>query len=118
MQRWLTVVTIGFALVVVAMLFVALVLIDKKHFGGLVGSAFLATITSGVIVGGLAMLIGALAMPARKTPRGIILILWALIAVTSPLFGFLFLGPWAVLVLASPAVIWALVTLRQAPQPS
>jgi hypothetical protein len=38
---------------------------------------------------------------------------WALIALTSPAFGYLFLLPWGVLLVALPAVIAALVTARR-----
>jgi hypothetical protein len=102
---------VGLALVAIAMIFVALVLIDKEHFGELVGTMFLQVITSGVIVGSLMMLVGALMLPQRWTWRGIVLIVWSLIALTSPLFGFLFLAPWAVMLVTLPVAIVALVGL-------
>lgn len=112
-RGWLIVVTIGFALVLCAMIVVGLVIADKRHFGGLVGSAFLPVITSGVLVGGIIMLIGSLLIPERKTWRGMVLILWALIAVTSPLFGLMFLLPWGLLAVSVPLVIWVLTAVRR-----
>ncbi|HEY4640029.1 MAG TPA: hypothetical protein VII75_01675, partial [Thermoanaerobaculia bacterium] len=44
-------------------------------------------------------------LPDRKTWRGITLMVWGLIAVTSPLFGLLFLVPWAVVAVALPLVM-------------
>jgi len=108
---WLMITTIGCALVVYAMVVVALVILDKEHFGWLVGSMFLAVVTSGVIVGGLVVLIGAWNLPQRKSWRGITLILWGLIALTSPAFGLMFLLPWGALVALLPVVIAALSTL-------
>ena len=112
-RRWLNVVGIGVLLVVVAMIVSLLTLLDKEHFGFLVGPSFLMVITSGVFVGAVLVLIGAIAMPQRKTWRGIVLIVWALIAVTSPLFGFLFLLPWTVMTVMLPVVIVALIGLRR-----
>lgn len=110
---WLTVAIVGVVLVILAMLVVGLILIDKPRFGSLVGPSFLPVITSGLFIGAALTLLGALMLPARKTWRGITLIAWALIALTSPLFGFLFLIPWCVLVLMLPLVIVALVQLRR-----
>src|SRR5690242_7125380 len=90
-RRWLLLAKIGVALVVLAMIAVALVLIDKPHFGWMVGTLFLQIITSGVMLGALLVLIGALKLPERWTWRGVFLMVWALIALTSPAFGFLFL---------------------------
>ena len=111
MRRWLWVAVTGCALVVIALIVSALVIIDKETFGGLVGRYFLQTITSGVLVGAILMLIGALNLPQRKTWRGITLIVWALIALTSPLFGIMFLLPWGVLALMLPVVIAIFITL-------
>lgn len=110
-RTWLIITTIGCALVVFAMVVVALVLLDKEHFGWLVGSTFLAVITSGVIVGGLVVMVGAWNLPQRKSWRGITLILWGLIAITSPAFGIMFLLPWGALVALLPVVIAVLSTL-------
>jgi len=113
MRGWLIVVTVGFALVLCAMIVVGLVIADKPHFGWLVGGAFLPVITSGVLAGGIVMLIGGFMLPERKTWRGIVLLLWALIAVTSPAFGIMFLLPWALLAVSVPLVIWLLMTMRR-----
>jgi MFS family permease len=111
-RRWLLAATIGCALVVLAMLVSALVLFDKPHFGSLVGTWFLPIITSGVFVGAAILLVAAWNLPERKTWRGIVLMIWALIALTSPAFGFLFLGPWTLLALSLPVVIWILIGMR------
>ncbi len=96
-----------------AMAVVALVLLDKPHFKGLVGGAFLPVITSGVLLGSILVIVGALMLPERKSWRGIFLVIWGLIALTSPVFGYLFLFPWGVLVLLLPVVISILVTLSR-----
>lgn len=114
-RGWLIVVTAGFAMVLLAMIAVGLVIADKPHFGWLVGTAFLPVITSGVIAGGIMMLSGSFVIPARKTWRGIVLLLWALVAVTSPAFGIMFLLPWGLLAASAPLVIWALVTMLRQP---
>lgn len=116
-RGWITAV-IGCAMVILALVTTALVMLDKQHFGFLVGSLFLAVITSGVIAGSIVVLIGAWLLPQRKRWQGITLMIWALVALTSPLFGFLFLIPWTVLALMLPLVIAALWTLRaSAPHP-
>lgn len=112
-RRWLTITTVGCAMVALALLTVALVMLDKKHFGWLVGSLFLQTITAGLMVGAIIVLIGAWKLPQRTRWQGITLIVWALIALTSPAFGLLFILPWAVLALLLPLVIAALVTVRR-----
>jgi len=107
----LSLATAGVALITVAMIVAALVILDKEHFGWLVGPAFLPVMTSGVIAGSIVLLAGALMLPQRRSWRAIVLIVWALIALTSPLFGIVFLIPWGVLVLSLPVVIVALVGL-------
>jgi len=104
-RGWLIVATIGVSLVVLAMLTIALVMLDKTHFGWMVGTWFLEIISSGMIAGGFVLLIGAAFLPERKTWRGILLLVWSLIAVTSPAFGMLFLFPWGVLALSLPLII-------------
>lgn len=104
-RGWLIVATIGVALATLAMLAIALVMLDKTHFGWMVGTWFLEIISSGMIAGGLVLLVGAAFLPERKTWRGILLIVWALIAITSPGFGLMFLLPWGVLALSLPLVI-------------
>lgn len=110
-RRWLIVTTIGVALVVIAMIVVALVMIDKDTFGDLVGPSFLPIIGSGILAGAVILLIGTWMLPHRKTWRGYVLFAWGLIALTSPLFGIMFLLPWGVLVLMLPLVVAILVTL-------
>jgi len=75
---------------------------------------FLPTIVSGCFVGAVLMLGGTLMLPERWTWRGIVLLVWALIALTSPLFGYLFLMPWGVLALLLPVVIPVFVQLYRA----
>jgi len=57
------------------------------------------------------MFIATLFLPERTSWRGIVLLLWSLIAVTSPLFGPLFLVPWGILAVTSPLIIWIFRTL-------
>lgn len=104
-RRWLFVAVVGAALVVIAMVVVALVIVDKENFGGLVGASFLQIITSGVLVGSVVLLVGGWNLPQRKTWRGYVLLVWGLIALTSPLFGIMFLLPWGLLVLALPLIV-------------
>lgn len=108
---WLNLATTGVVLVVIAMVVVALVLIDKPHFGFLVGTTFVQVITSGVMIGAALTLVGVWKLPQRRAWPGIALIVWSLIALTSPAFGFLFLLPWSILALALPVIIVALVGL-------
>lgn len=110
-RKWLVMATIGCAMVVAAMAVALLALVDKKHFEPIVGRTFVQVITSGVIVGSIVLVAGASMLPERKTWPGIVLIVWGLIALTSPLFGFMFLLPWAALAVSLPIVILALVTL-------
>ena len=113
MRKWLTVVTFGFVAVLLAFVVSTLVVADKAHFSWMVNAWFLPIISSGVIVGGVVMIVGTLMLPARWSWRGIVLMLWGLIALTSPVFGFLFLAPWTVLAVTAPLVIWILLTLRR-----
>jgi MFS family permease len=110
-RKWLIVSAVGFAMIIIAMIVVALVLVDKPHFGWLVGSMFAQIISSGVIAGSIVLLAGAWNLPERKSWRGWVLIVWALIGLTSPAFGFLFLAPWGVMVLALPVIVWIFITL-------
>ena len=104
-RGWLITATIGVALASLAILTIALVMLDKTHFGWMVGTWFLEIISSGMIAGGLVLLAGAAFLPERKTWRGILLLVWALVAVTSPAFGLMFLFPWGVLALSLPLII-------------
>jgi hypothetical protein len=110
-NTWLIVATVGVSLIVLAMVAIALVMLDKQHFGWMVGTWFLEIISGGMIVGGVVLLAGAAFLPERKTWRGILLIVWGLIAVTSPAFGLMFLLPWGVLALTLPFVVVVLRTL-------
>jgi len=110
-RRWLILAMAGCGLIVLAMMTTALVIADKPTFGGLVGTSFLPVITSGVIVGSILLLVAAWNLPQRKSWRGVTLLIWALIALTSPAFGIMFLLPWGFLVLMLPFVIAAFVSL-------
>jgi hypothetical protein len=112
-RGWLITATIGVALATLAMLTIALVMLDKTHFGWMVGTWFLEIISSGMIAGGAVLLAGAAFLPERKTWRGIVLIVWALVAITSPGFGILFLFPWAILALSLPLIIAILMRFFQ-----
>lgn len=114
-RNWLHVAAFGCGLIVLAMLVSGLVIADKETFGGLVGPNFLPVITSGVFVGAILLLVGAWKLPVRNSWRGRVLMLWALIALTSPLFGIMFLLPWGLLVLTLPVVIAIFVALYRAP---
>ena len=107
-HRKLIATSAAFAVVLLAMAVVLLVAVDKPHVGWLVGWGFLPTISVGVIIGGVVMLVLTALSPVRTTWRGVTLILWALIAITSPLFGFLILLPWGVLVVSALLVAWIL----------
>jgi hypothetical protein len=102
---------VGCGLVVFAMAITALVVVDKPRFGWLVGTMFLPWITSGVMVGAVLLLVGAWNLPERKRWQGVTLLIWGLIALTSPAFGIMFLLPWGFLVLMLPFVIAAFVSL-------
>lgn len=104
-RGWLIAATIGVVMVTIALIVSALVTFDKLHFGSLVGTWFLPIIASGVIAGALVLLVAAFMLPERKSWRGIVLIVWALIALTSPALGLLFLLPWALLTITLPLVI-------------
>ena len=110
-NSWVRVAAFGVALIVLPLLVSVLVMVDKDHFGSLVGRYFLPAIALGVIIGSIITLVAAIRLPQRKTWRCIVLIVWALIALTSPLFGWLFLLPWGVLAVMLPVVIVALVGL-------
>jgi hypothetical protein len=112
-RPWLILATVGCAFVVIAMAVVALAIIDKPHFQWLVGSRFLEIITSGVVVGALMLLVGAWKLPVGWRRR--VLLLWSLVALTSPAFGIMFLLPWGALVVSLPLVISILIALFRAP---
>jgi hypothetical protein len=109
---WLKVTATGFVLALIALVTVALV--TMRTFEWVVGWAFLPVVTSGVIVGGVVMLVGSVRLPEWKTWRGVTLIVWSLIAISSPLLGLMFLVPWALLLVTAPLIVWILrVLFRQ-----
>jgi hypothetical protein len=108
---WLITATVGASLSALAMVTIALVMFDKPHFGWMVGTWFLAIISAGMMVGGIVLILGAWNLPERKSWRGILLMLWGLIALTSPAFGIMFLLPWGVLALSLPFVVAILIAL-------
>ena len=110
-SRWLILAAIGCGLVILAMAVSALVIVDKETFGSLVVPIFVPVITSGVLIGSILLLVAAWKLPERKSWRGLTLIVWGLIALTSPAFGIMFLLPWSLLVLMLPFVIAAFVSL-------
>jgi hypothetical protein len=110
-RGWLITAWIGVIMVLIPMLVVAAVLLDKPHFGWIVQSLFLEFISGGVMAGGLLVFIAAWFLPERNTWRGITLMLWALVALTSPAFGILFLLPWGIVAVLLPLVI--AILLRQ-----
>src|SRR5438477_6832536 len=110
-RRWLTLAWIGCALVMLPMAIIALEIIDKPHFGRLVGPMFLPVITISIILGGLLMLIAGFKLPDRKNWRGYVLMAWGIVAAASPAAGaFLIFFPWGILVLSLPLVVWILVS--------
>jgi hypothetical protein len=104
-RGWVIAAWIGVVMVLIPILVVAAVLIDKPHFGWMVKSLFLEFISAGVMIGGLLVFLAAWFLPERKTWRGITLMLWGLIALTSPGFGLMFLLPWGLVALGLPLVI-------------
>jgi hypothetical protein len=103
-RRWLLLATIGCTLVVLGLITTALVAFDKPHFGSMVGTWFLPIITGGVFVGAILVLLAAWNLPDRTWRRWFLMI-WALVAITSPALGYLFLFPWALLAITLPVVI-------------
>ena len=112
-RLWLRVASIGVAFSIVTMIACALIVADKARFGFLVNEWFLPIIWSGVTVGGILVFIAGLMLPRKMNWRVMILIIWGLIAITAPLFGIMFLGPWCVLAAMLPFVIAALVKLSR-----
>lgn len=108
-RGWVIAAWIGVVIVLIPMLVVAAVIIDKPHFGWMVKSLFLEFISAGVMIGGLLVLLAGFFLPDRKTWRGITLMLWGLIALTSPGFGMMFLLPWSLVAAALPLVIAILI---------
>ena len=98
---------VGFLAVVAVLLVSALVIVDKPHFGWLVGPAFLPAVTITIVAGGILMFIGVRKSVPRGGWRRPLLLIWAVIAAVSPAFGLMFMLPWSVLALALPFVIAA-----------
>jgi hypothetical protein len=113
-RGWLILAATGVALVTIALAAIALVMLDKPHFGNLVGPSFLPAITIGIFVGAILLAIGAWGLPSQPLWRKIVLLAWAVVALTSPLFGLMFLLPLGVLVLTLPLVAWILAGFRRA----
>jgi hypothetical protein len=118
-RRWTPLAWIGFALVMVALFTTCLVLVAKDRFDWLVsGSYYLQSIIGLIFVGAIALIVAIALSPYRKTWRGIGVIVWALIALTSPLLGYLFLLPWALMLLTAPLVFAALYSWSRAARPA
>jgi hypothetical protein len=113
-RGWVILAWIGCIMVLIALLAVAAATFDKD----LVKSLFLEFVSGGVMAGGLIVFIAAWFLPERKTWRGITLMVWGLIAVTSPWFGLLFLVPWAVVAVMLPLVIAILRRQSRLTQPA
>lgn len=113
-RTWLYLAIAGCVLVALALAVTCLVIVDKERFGSLVGPAFLPVITGGLFVGAAMLIVGAWNLPVRRTWRGFVLFFWAAVALTSPLFGLLFLLPWGLLVITLPLVGWILLTIPRA----
>jgi hypothetical protein len=112
-RGWVIAAWLGCVMVLIPMLVVAAVIYDKPHFGWLVKSLFLEFVSGGVMAGGLLVFIAAWFLPERKTWRGITLMLWAVVALTSPAFGFMFLLPWGIVAASLPLVIAILYRLKK-----
>ena len=111
-RRWLVFATIGVSFIAMALLAIPLVLFDKDTFGGLVGRTFLATLTSGILGGAILLLIGARKLAVAQKWR-VVLLVWGLIALTSPLWGIMFLLPFTALALSMPLIVWILYNARE-----
>jgi hypothetical protein len=117
-RGWVIAAWIGVVMVLIPMLVVAAVIIDKPHFGWMVKSLFLEFVSAGVMIGGLLVFLSAWFLPERNTWRGITLMLWGLIALTSPGFGLMFLLPWGLAALGLPLVIVILRRQSRMTKPS
>ena len=115
-RRWLMLAKIGVGLVTLTLIVVALVIFDKEHFKELVGPAFLPIVGSGIFAGAILLVVAAWNLPERKNNnwRAFFLLIWGLVAITSPAFGYMFLFPFGLLALTLPVVISILITLSRA----
>jgi hypothetical protein len=107
-RRLLYVATAGVTLILLVFLMGALVLFDKEQFGWLVTWQFLPATSIAAMLGSLAIIVAVFMLPERATWAGRGVMLWALIGLVSPAFGFLFLAPWGLMLITAPLVIWAL----------
>lgn len=109
-RRWLVLASIGYGLILLAIAIVCLVIVAKQQFQWLVGPPFLGTVIATIVIGGLLILVAVAMLPAeRKHWMGWAVLAWALIALTSPLFGIMFLLPWGALLLSAPLILVVLV---------
>lgn len=112
-RRWVLLGWAGYAVILLAMLTAFLAMFAKEQFSWLVGSMFLQWMVGTFFVGAVAMLVAVFKLPYRKTKRAAGVAAWALVALTSPFFGLMFLLPWTVLILTAPLVFAALYSWRQ-----
>lgn len=98
---WLIASTIGVALCALAMLAVGVATFRPE----IVGQWFLPIMAGGMVVGGFVLFVSAWFLPERKSWRGITLVLWGFVALTSPAFGWVFLYPWCLLALTLPLIV-------------
>ena len=108
-RRLLYIATAGVALILLVFLMAAVVLWDKEQFGWLVTWQFLPATSIAAMLGSLAIIVAVFLLPERSTWAGRGVILWGLIGLVSPAFGFLFLAPWGLMLVTAPLVIWALL---------
>lgn len=87
-----------------ALVTVCLVTFAKDQFSWLTGSGFLMSVVGMVLAGALALIVAALLLPVPKTWRTWVVVLWSVVALTSPLFGWVFLLPWALLLVTAPVI--------------
>jgi hypothetical protein len=115
-RRWLMVAVAGVGLITLTLIVVALVIFAKEQFKDLVGPAFLPIVGSGIFAGAILLIVAAWKLPERKNNnwRAFFLLMWGLVALTSPAFGLMFLFPFGLLALTLPVVISILITLSRA----
>jgi hypothetical protein len=115
-RRWLMVAKIGVGLVTLTLIVVALVIFAKEQFKELVGPAFLPIVGSGIFAGAILLIVAAWKLPERRSNnwRAFFLLVWGLVALTSPAFGLMFLFPFGLLALTLPVVISILITFSRA----
>jgi hypothetical protein len=67
---WLITATVGASFSALAMVTIALVMLDKRHFGWMVGTWFLEVISAGMMVGGFILILGAWNLPSERAGAG------------------------------------------------